>query len=301
MHNRCTCYKPAVAPPSAPPRFAVLLPAVLAASGFAFADVGTKVMLHDGAGVLTMALFRGFIGVPLLMAGLLVGAPVRPLSPPAFRLSLFVGALFAVNVLLLFMAIEAMPVPIAVLTYFTYPLLTGLAAAASGIERLGFAGAAAAIVAFAGLALIVGAHPGSVPVWGVACGLLSALTRVVILLLTRAKLQGTDARLVTLWSLIAATLLFFVGSLATQTYAPPQSSVGWAVLVGAGIAMSLAVLGVFISTARIGPFRTALFMNLEPLLATIGAALVLGELITPLQGLGGALMIGALIAFQMRR
>jgi drug/metabolite transporter (DMT)-like permease len=42
-------------------------------------------------------------------------------------------------------------------------------------------------------------------------------------------------------------------------------------------------------------------MNLEPLLATIGSALLLGEVITPLQALGGAVMIGALVAFQLRR
>jgi drug/metabolite transporter (DMT)-like permease len=61
------------------------------------------------------------------------------------------------------------------------------------------------------------------------------------------------------------------------------------------------ILGVFASTGRIGPFRTALFMNLEPLLTTIGSAVVLDEVITPVQALGGALMLGALMAFQLRR
>jgi hypothetical protein len=37
---------------------------------------------------------------------------------------------------------------------------------------------------------------------------------------------------------------------------------------------------VFVSTARVGPFRTALFMNLEPLLATIGSGMFLGEVIS---------------------
>jgi drug/metabolite transporter (DMT)-like permease len=42
-------------------------------------------------------------------------------------------------------------------------------------------------------------------------------------------------------------------------------------------------------------------MNLEPLLATLGSAWILGEAFTPLQALGGAVMIAALIVFQMRR
>ena len=41
-----------------------------------------------------------------------------------------------------------------------------------------------------------------------------------------------------------------------------------------------------VSTVRVGPFRTAPFMNLEPLLATVGSALFLGEVIMPLQALG---------------
>jgi drug/metabolite transporter (DMT)-like permease len=51
----------------------------------------------------------------------------------------------------------------------------------------------------------------------------------------------------------------------------------------------------------IGPFRTALLMNLEPLLATIGSAIFLGEAVTPLQAVGGAVMIAALVMFQLRR
>ena len=57
----------------------------------------------------------------------------------------------------------------------------------------------------------------------------------------------------------------------------------------------------FASTVRIGPFRTALFMNLEPLLTTIGSALFLAEVLTPLQALGGGVMIAALVMFQLRK
>jgi len=42
-------------------------------------------------------------------------------------------------------------------------------------------------------------------------------------------------------------------------------------------------------------------MNLEPLLATLGSAVLLGEVIAPIQALGGAIMLAALVAFQLRR
>jgi drug/metabolite transporter (DMT)-like permease len=287
--------------PLTPSGLAAIAPAVVAATAFAFADVATKVTLHAEADVLTMAVFRGLIGAPLLLLWITVGATPKPLTTSARRLSLFIGVLFAGNVFFLFKAIEAMEVPLAILTYFTYPLLTGLAAAATGVERLGLAGALAALAAFAGLALMIGAHPGHVALAGIAFALISACSRVVILLLTRAKLQGSDARLISLWSLIAATAVFVAAALATLNWQPPVTALGWGALIGSSVAMAIAVLMVFVSTARVGPFRTALFMNLEPLLATVGSGIFLGEVITPLQALGGAVMIAALVAFQMRR
>ena len=50
---------------------------------------------------------------------------------------------------------------------------------------------------------------------------------------------------------------------------------------------------------RVGPFRTALIMNLEPLIAMVRSALVLGDVITPLQALGSGIMLAALVAFQL--
>ncbi len=42
-------------------------------------------------------------------------------------------------------------------------------------------------------------------------------------------------------------------------------------------------------------------MNLEPLMTAALSAVVLGDRMTPLQVLGGAMMIAALCFFQMRR
>jgi drug/metabolite transporter (DMT)-like permease len=289
-----------VASPDNPARIA-LVPAIVAATAFAVADVSTKVTLNAEAGVLTMGLFRGLIGVPLLVGWLFVGTRPITLSRAQRNLALLVGVLFAANVYFLFEAFARMDVPVTVLVYFTYPLFTGLAAAATRLEPLGLAGALAALVAFCGLALIVGANPAGLAVAGIAFALLASLSRVVILLITRARLGDADPRLISVWSMIAASAAFASASLITAHWQPPVTALGWYALIAASVGMVIAVLAVFISTARIGPFRTALFMNLEPLLATIGAGVFLGEVITPLQALGGAIMIGALVAFQLRR
>src|SRR5262249_20898266 len=250
--------------------------------------------------VLTMSTARGVIGLIFLFIWLRVVQKPVPLTTRETWISLGLGLVFAGNVFLVFKAIEAIEVPVAILTYFVYPLLTGLAAAATGLEKLTWRGVVAAIIAFLGLALMIGAHPTGLAVGGILAALGGACCRVLLLLITRAAMQGADARMITWYSLVSSTALFALLALAMGDWQPPVTVSGWIALVVLGVAVTGGILGVFASTTRIGPFRTALFMNLEPPLTTIGSAIVLGELVTPLQALGGAVMIGALVAFQMR-
>ena len=289
------------APPQAASRLAMFGPVLLAAGAFAFADVFVKVALNTGADALTIVTARGVLALPLIYGWLRLSGPITPLTPRQRWISYGLGILFAGNVYFLIEAIRIITVPVAILTYFIYPLLTGLAAAATGIEKLTWRGVTAAIIAFCGLALMLGAHPTALAALGVAGAIAAALCRVALLLVTRAAMQGTDARLITWHSSISTTVVFVGLSLLLMHWQPPATAAGWVVIVLLGIAMTAGILGVFASTARIGPFRTALFMNLEPPLTAIGSAFILGEVIAPLQAVGGAIMIGALMAFQLRR
>jgi drug/metabolite transporter (DMT)-like permease len=75
----------------------------------------------------------------------------------------------------------------------------------------------------------------------------------------------------------------------------------WTYLVALSLATTAAILFVFLSTVRIGAFRTAVIMHLEPLTATILSGFVLGEVIAPMQALGVAIMLAGLIAFRVWR
>jgi drug/metabolite transporter (DMT)-like permease len=282
-------------------RLAQIGPALLGAFSFACADILTRVTFKAGADALTVSTARCFLGLALLLLWLRLFPPPARLPPRARVIALGLGVLFGGNVFLLFKAIENVEVPIAILTYFVYPLLTGLAAAATGLDKITWRGALAAVVAFLGLALMIGAHPTTLAVVGILAALAAACCRVALLLVTRASLQGADALQITWYSMISSTVLFVVATLVAQDWQPPATTSGWLALAALSIAVTTGILGVFGSTLRIGPFHTALFMNLEPLLAAIGSALFLGEIITPLQALGGAVMLAALVAFQLRR
>jgi drug/metabolite transporter (DMT)-like permease len=287
--------------PPATGRFFDLGPGIIAATSFAISDVLSKLVLAGGADVLTLSVFRGLVGVALLFVWLRMATQTKPHTPQARWISLGLGVLFAGVVFGLFAAIARVEVPIAVLSYFVYPLLTGLIGALLGIERIGKRGAAAAIAAFLGLALIIGAHPQTLALSGIAFAVGAAVSRTAILLITRVALKDADPQLTTWYTVLSSTAVLVLVALATWNWQPPQTVVGWLAIITVSIGTTIAVLALFISIKRIGAFHSALIMNLEPLLSTVFSAMILGEVITPLQALGGAVMLAALVAFQLRR
>jgi drug/metabolite transporter (DMT)-like permease len=287
--------------PPATPQFADLIPGIITAISFAVGDVFSKVVLTTGGDVLSLAMFRSVFSVVVIFIWLRLKPPPVPHTPRQRMISLGVGVLFAGIVFGLFKSIELAQVPIAVLSYFVYPLVTGVIGTLLGIDKLSWRGVTAAVVAFLGLALIVGAQPGSLALAGIGFAIGAACCRTATLLVTRAKLAGADTRLITWYTMLSSTAIFVAFSLATWHWQAPQTGYGWFALIVVSVVVTIAVITLFMSIQRIGPFNTALIMNLEPLGATILSAPLLGELITPLQGLGGIIMLAALVAFQLRR
>jgi drug/metabolite transporter (DMT)-like permease len=282
-------------------RPSALLPGVVAAVSFGISNVLGKVAFLAGADVLTLVSFRGVVGVGFLSLWLRFYPPAVRHTPQARRIALGLGLLFAGNVYGVYEAIRLIPVPVAVLAYFIYPLLTGIAASLTGLERLSPRGVLAALVAFAGLALMIGAQPGALAPAGLAWAFGAACCRTAMLLITRASLAGAEARLTTWYSLLSSTAVLVIVCLVLRDWTPPLDAPGWAAFVGTSITTTVAVLALFASAARIGPFRTAVLMNLEPVVSTVLGLLLVGDSVTPLQLAGGAVMLGALVLFQLRR
>jgi drug/metabolite transporter (DMT)-like permease len=288
-------------PSGAPERLHALWPGLVAATAFGVCDTLVKLVLAAGIDVLTLALIRGVVGVVILFAYLRLSATPAPASARQRVFALALGVLFAGIVYGLFEAIDRITVPVAVLTYFIYPLLTAIGGALFGVERIGWQGMATAVVAFCGLALTIEAYPQHLSAAGLSFALGAALCRAAFLLIARRELQQLDPRLTTWYSLLSSTAIFVVAAIATLNWPASHDVAGWLLAGVVGIGTAIAILTLYMSTIRIGPFRSALIMNLEPLLATVLSVPLLGQVITPVQALGAAIMLAALAAFQSRR
>jgi probable blue pigment (indigoidine) exporter len=282
-------------------RSADLVPGLTAAVSFSFADILLKVVFIDGMDALSLATLRGVVVVVFFMVWLRVGLPARRHTRRERMIALGIGLLFSVTMFGLLQAIALLPVSIAILAYFVYPLLTGLAGAATGVDRVGWRALAAAAAAFIGLAMMLGFHLEALAPIGLACAFIAAIARVVTLLLTRTYLNRADARLTTWYSMVPSTAVYLVAVAVVRSWTIPATTIGWGAFLGVTVTTTLSTLLIYISTARIGPFRTALLMNLEPLLTTLFSILLLGETLTMAQTAGAALMIASLVTFQVTR
>ena len=287
-------------PSSLRDRMPRLVPGIAAGTSLGISDVLAKVVLAGGVDVVSMLSFRSLVGLAFVATWFRFGRPAAA-TLEVRDVSMIVGIIFAGLIFFLFKAIDAIDVPTAVLSYFTYPLLTGLTAAIVGIEPLRWKGMLCAFVVFCGLALLIKAHPAGFALAGVAYAIAAAGCRTAVLLVTRAYLVGADARLTTWYSMLSSTVIFLVVSFAQGAWNVPQSGLAWTCLIVLSLATTTAILFVFLSTVRIGAFRTAVIMHLEPLTATIFSGFALGEIITPMQALGVAIMLVGLVAFRIWR
>ena len=133
-------------------RFAALLPGIIGALSFSAADVFGKVVFNDGMDVLSFVTTRGILTVIFFLAMAARRAAGAAAHVRRERLiSIGIGVMFAATMFALLLAIQLLPLSIAILTYFIYPLLTGLAGAATGIDRVGWRGLSPRSAAFIGL------------------------------------------------------------------------------------------------------------------------------------------------------
>ena len=90
-------------------------------------------------------------------------------------------------------------------------------------------------------------------------------------------------------------------TLASSALMWPQRTPGMWALAGVCALYAIGLVALFTSAVRIGPLRTGLVMNIEPVVAIGGSWLLLGQGLTPVQLLGGALVIAGVIGAQTSR
>lgn len=195
---------------------------------------------------------------------------------------------------LLLIAFKFIPVSLAVLVTYMFPLLVAFMAAAAGQERLRPSTLAAAAVAFAGVALVLEVGAAAYDWRGLALAAVSAVA-LAGNIVGAAQLNRHMRVLAVPFALSTlGTLLFCTLMLADGGPTLPASARGWLIFGAATFTSPTALIAFYLALPLAGPGRSALLMNIEPIATVLLASWLLGEMLTGLQGIGAALIVGAI-------
>lgn len=191
-------------------------------------------------------------------------------------------------------AIDYIPVSLAVLIFYTFPMLVALAEGILERRAPSYRLLLALLVGFLGLAFALGPDFSALDWRGVAFGLLAAFSSLPLFLCARRLVLRYDAVIVAAQINLVSLVLTLLLAIFGQGLAFPGSASGWLYLLGAcGFFASAFMLQLYaVRNASAG--SAAMVFNAEPLLTILIAWFFLGQVLGWLQWLGVGLVFLAL-------
>ncbi len=269
-------------------------------SALAFAGNNALAVLSYEAGTTPLTLITGrmiFTLIALFLIMKISGLAI-PLPKRERYAALGLGVLNGTMAFCLMSAFNHVAVGLAVLVFYLYPVLTGIGAWATGQERLNAGLVVGLVGGFAGLALALEITGESANALGVGLAAIASVLMAATALLSARVLKTDNARSVTLHMHISAAALFVLVSVVLGDLSLPQTTRGWVGYIGVPLFYTVAVATLFAGIAHIGAVRTSLVMNLEPVASIVLGFILLGQVLTPRQLLGAAIVIGAVTAIK---
>lgn len=269
--------------------------------GYGTLAVLAKLALERGVGVVPLLAWRFLIATVALWPFVLLAGRRLP-DRGRIRGIAGLGVLYAVNSLAFMIGLERIPAALASLIFFTYPVVTVLLARVWVGERLTRRRVGSLLVATAGCALIVGQGAATLDGAGIAWVLVAVVLIAGFIVSSHGILAGVPpvggiALLLTTTALAFTGFGLVRGGLGVPSDAGTLGLLAALGIVSTAIPVTLFLLGI----QWVGPARAAIFSTLEPLVTVALAAAVLGERLSPLQALGGALILAGVIWLRLER
>ena len=203
-----------------------------------------RVAFEDGSNAATLVSVRSAFAA--LAIGLVLRVSGAPLTPPRERAQLLaLGLLFALNAFAFYRAVELLRVPLAILSFYVYPLLAGLLSALFGLERFSKHTLFFALISLAGLALATGASPDTVNAAGLAWALLAAALIATMLVVSTRFVAHVGALGRTFWMMASSSALLACTTLAADAAAWPRSATGWWAMGAVAVLYSVGLVAMF--------------------------------------------------------
>ena len=233
------------------------------------------------------------------------------LQPRHKRYLPLIGALIAVQSVCLYSSVARLPVALALLVFNTYPITTALWARLLYGHRPERFVVLTMPVMLLGLALaldVVGAASGlgAAAQWGqigtgVAFAMGASITFGLAMVLTQYEAGDLDGRLRTFTTMGQVALWATLVAAATGSWQWPLDSLGWLGLSLLTLLYGTAFTIMFTVVPKLGVVGSSPIMNVEPVCALVLAWVFLDQAIAPMQLVGAAIVVSAVMALGLRK
>ena len=279
----------------------------LAAILFAISGTAAKFLFNDGITAFQLIQMR----TTLAFTGLLIWLCLR--YPALLKISIkdvpyFIGlGIFGIGSAQFFylLAISKINVAAAILLHYTGPVFVALYVVFIQRQKLRINSTLAILGTLMGCFLVVGAYNLQIFALnrvGIIAGILAAVSFAVYSILSDYSMRKYTPWTVLLYGLLFAALMWNILHPPLEAFLHRYSPVQWGWILFIGICGTIFPFGLYFEgVKRIQPTHASITATLEPMSAGIIATVFLGEVMAPLQIIGGLIVIVSIILLQLNR
>ncbi len=186
-------------------------------------------------------------------------------------------------------SLSFVPVAMAVTVFYTFPLMLILIAPFTGGGPITPWRMAAFVIAFAGIVIAVGPSLQGLDWHGLLLAFVAAFASAGMFLLASTLKQ--DRMTLLFWTQVIACAILIPAAMVTGVTGLATLSAVWPAVALSAMGFYIGFVCQFTAAPHLRPATVGLLFLIEPVVAILAAAVVLGETLTPLQYGGVALVI----------
>ena len=271
---------------------------LLASLSVALLPNSAKFAFSDGAGMMTVLMTRGVIGL-FLLTSLLIITRSSFFLPKALIIISIINAILALGMIVaLYLAIHHIDISLSILILCLFPVVIAIILHIQGLEFVNSIQWTCIFLVLIGLSLLILNDESTISLLGIFYSIMGMICAVITTLLSN-KLTNkigalTTTFYLTLWGFIILLLLL----LFTNDYSPPQTNLGWVAIFINGTFNIGAWAFFFAGMQRIGATRASMLTSVDPIFAAIIAYILFDQFFSSIQWIGFFLVIVSLVGFE---
>jgi drug/metabolite transporter (DMT)-like permease len=190
-------------------------------------------------------------------------------------------------------AVQYIPVALALLILYIYPAFVIVIETLINRQKLSFLHILVCLLALMGLSLVLAPSMGDLDWRGVAFASMACISITILMLSVHRARRDVDEITLIFWSNSGGLPLMFLIVPLFGGLVFPETQISWMALAAGSFVYIVGFWGYALSMRFISASRASLIYNVEPIVAIIAAAAILGEYLDWVQVCGAVLVIVA--------